>query len=148
MALRRRGGAGEGKRAPRAVRGLGRGRKTRRVIAAGGAGPARRINETLADWPEVRISPMFGRWGYFVGPRLFGCLPLREQDHDLWLRLPLDEQRRALARGGVRPHRRFARRGWVEIDVESPQDVSQALGWLRRAYVAARAAGGDDTEDG
>src|SRR5688572_2378305 len=81
MALgrRRRGGeAARTPRAPRAVRGLGRGRKTRRVISKGGAGPARRINETLADWLGVRISPMFGRWGYFVGPRLFACFPIKE----------------------------------------------------------------------
>ena len=30
-----------------------------------------RLNETLGNWPRVKITPMFGRWGYFVGPRLF-----------------------------------------------------------------------------
>jgi len=34
----------------------------------------------------------------------------------------------------VRPHRRFARRGWIETDVESPDDVSRAVRWLRRSY--------------
>jgi hypothetical protein len=80
---------------------------------------------------------MFGRWGYFVGDDLFACFPVRERDHDLWLRLSRDDQARALTDTRIRPHRRFARRGWVETDVESPDDVARALRWLRRAYSAA-----------
>jgi len=86
---------------------------------------------------------MFGRWGYFVGPRLFACFPLREKEHDLWLRLEPDDQRRALRDSRLRPHRRFARRGWVEVDVASPADVGLALRWLHRAYAAARRSGGE-----
>jgi hypothetical protein len=113
---------------------MGRGRKTRRVLERGGTGPSQRLNEVLGGWPGVRITPMFGRWGYFVGDDLFACFPLREKDHDLWLRLTRDDQARALADPRIRPHRRFARRGWVETDVESPDDISRALGLLRRAY--------------
>jgi hypothetical protein len=79
---------------------------------------------------------MFGRWGYFIGDELFACFPVREKDHDLWIRLTRDEQAQALADARVRPHRRFARRGWIETDVESPDDVSRAARWLRRAYRA------------
>jgi hypothetical protein len=116
---------------------MGHGRKTRRVLARGGTGPAQRLNEALGQWPDVRITPMFGRWGYFVGDDLFACFPVRERDHDLWLRLSRDDQARALTDTRIRPHRRFARRGWVETDVESPDDVARALRWLRRAYSAA-----------
>lgn len=118
-------------------RGMGRGRRARRDLARGGSGAAGRLNEALATWPRVRITPMFGRWGYFVGPRLFACFPLRAREHDLWIRLTPDDQRRALAEAGVRPHRRFARRGWVEMAVEGPEDVGRALRWLRRAHAAA-----------
>jgi hypothetical protein len=121
----------------RRFRGMGKGRKTRRVLSRGGAGPAQQLNETIGKWPGVRITPMFGRWGYFIGDDLFACFPVREKDHDLWLRLTRDDQVRALADTRMRPHRRFARRGWVEMDVESPDDVSRALGWLRRAYRTA-----------
>jgi luciferase-like monooxygenase len=103
---------------------MGRGRKTRRELSRGGTGLAQRLNEALGLWPGVRITPMFGRWGYFVG------------DHDLWLRLTRDDQTRALADSRVRPHRRFARRGWVETDLDSPADLTHALRWLRRAYLA------------
>ena len=124
----------------RRFRGLGKGRKTRRALERGGAGPAARLNRTLGEWPGVRITPMFGRWGYFVGERLFACFPLRAKDSDLWIRLTRADQARALAEDGVRPHRRFAARGWIELDVRPESDVPHALRWLRRAR------GGSDPE--
>jgi hypothetical protein len=121
----------------RRLRGLGRGRRTRRTLERGGAGLAHRLNDALGGWGGVRITPMFGRWGYFVGPRLFACFPLRPKEHDLWLRLDPADQARALRDPGVRPHRRFAGRGWVELDVAAATDLGRALRWLRRGYVAA-----------
>jgi hypothetical protein len=118
----------------RRFRGMGKGRKTRRALERGGAGPAKRLNETLAGWSGVRIAPMFGRWGYFVGETLFGCFPLREQERDLWVRLADGDQARALSDPRIRPHRRFSKKGWVELDVEGIEDMDRALRWLRRAH--------------
>src|SRR5262249_57351962 len=42
-------------------RGMGKGRKTRRALERGGAGPARRLNETLAGGAGGRVPPLFGR---------------------------------------------------------------------------------------
>ena len=53
------------------------------------------------------------------------------------MRLTAEDQARALREPGVRPHRRFARQGWVEILVESDAEVAGALRWLRRAWRAA-----------
>jgi hypothetical protein len=130
----------------RRFRGLGKGRKTRRVLERGGAGAAARLNRTLGEWPGVRITPMFGRWGYFIGARLFACFPLRDKDGDLWIRLTRADQARALGEEGVRPHRRFAARGWIELDVRTESDVPQALRWLRRARGAPDGASEDDVE--
>jgi hypothetical protein len=82
---------------------------------------------------------MFGRWGYFVGPRLFACFPLRAKDTDLWIRLGPEDQRRALA-AGCTPHRRMSASGWVECRVEGIRDVGRAVRWLRRSYEWARGA--------
>ena len=120
-------------RGPR-VRSLGRGRKLRRSLSRGGTGPARTLNTTLGGWDGVRITPMFGRWGYFAGERLFACFPLRDKDHDLWIRLAAGDQARALRETGVRPHRRFAGQGWVEMLVQTEADAQRALRWLRRAW--------------
>jgi hypothetical protein len=121
---------------PRRFRGLGKGRATRRALERGGIGPAARLNRTLGAWQGVRITPMFGRWGYFAGDRLFACFPLARKETDLWVRLSPDDQRRALREPGVRPHRRFARRGWIELDLTDDADVPRALRWLRRAHAA------------
>lgn len=120
------------------VRGVGAGRKTRRTLERGGVGAAGELNEAVGGWPRVRITPMFGRWGYFVGPRLFGCFPLRAKDRDLWIRLGSEDQRRALDTPGFVPHRRLASSGWVECAIETPRDVGRAIRWLRRAYQTAR----------
>jgi hypothetical protein len=106
-------------------------------VAAGGRGPAALLNRTLGAWPGVRVTPMFGRWGYFVGERLFACYPLREKDHDLWVCLSAEDQARALREPGVRPHRRFARTGWIEVDVRTDAEAAAALRWLRRAHARA-----------
>ena len=121
-------------------RGMGAGRKTRRTLERGGTGPAAELNRMLGTWPRVRITPMFGRWGYFVGPRLFACFPLRPKDTDLWIRLTPEEQRRALGTPGIAPHRRLAATGWVELGVATPPDVGRAIRWLRRSYEATKAA--------
>jgi hypothetical protein len=121
----------------RRFRGMGRGRKARRTLARGGSGLAQRLNDAVGEWPGVRITPMFGRWGYLIGPRLFGCFPLRPKDSDLWIHLASQDQARALRDPRVRPHRRFARRGWVELAVADVADVGLALRWLRRAYALA-----------
>jgi len=121
------------------VRSLGHGRTLRRSLARGGRGPAHALNTALGGWDGVRITPTFGRWGYFVGERLFACFPLREKDHDLWVRLTPEDQVRALREPGVRPHRRFARQGWVEILVDGDGAVPGALRWLRRAWKAVGA---------
>ncbi|MFQ5899779.1 MAG: luciferase family protein [Candidatus Methylomirabilia bacterium] len=116
------------------ARGSGKGRKAKRTVSAGAESVARHLNTAVAAWPKVRITRMFGRWGYFVGDQLFGCFPLRPKEHDLWIRLTLGDQTRALKTPGITPHRRFARRGWVECQVESREGISRALRWLRRSY--------------
>jgi hypothetical protein len=95
---------------------------------------AAELNRVVGGWPGVRVTPMFGRFGYFLGARLFGCYPVRPRAHDLWVRLSPGDQARALRTPGVRPHRRFAGRGWVECDVVEAAAVPAALRWLRRAY--------------
>jgi hypothetical protein len=118
---------------------MGSARKTRRTLERGGTGPAAELNQALGGWPRVKITPMFGRWGYFVGPRLFACFPLRLKERDLWIRLQPEDQRRAIA-GGCSPHRRMSVSGWVECRIEDPRDVGRALRWLRRAYESATEA--------
>ncbi len=111
----------------------------RRSLERGGTGPAAELNQVLGNWPRVKITPMFGRWAYFVGSRLFACFPLRAKDTDLWIRLDPEEQRRALT-AGLTPHRRMSGTGWVECRVATSRDVGRMIRWLKRSYETARQA--------
>lgn len=105
------------------------------------------MNQAVGEWPGVRITPMFGRWGYFVGPDLFGCFPLRPGESDLWVRLDRADHRRALSTEGVVPHRRFAARGWVELRIETAEELTRGVRWLARSYRwhrEGRSPGGPD----
>lgn len=123
---------------PRAPRGIGRGRRDRRAIRRGGEGVGGELNRVIGLWDDVRITPMFGRWSYFVQGRLFACFPIPAKEHDLWVRLSDRDQARALGEAGVRPHRRFAARGWVECDLVDPAELPRALKWIRRGYEHVR----------
>ena len=79
----------------RRFRGLGKGRATRRALSRGGTRAAGRLNRMLGAWEDVRITPMFGRWGYFSGERLFACFSPAQKETDP------DDQRRALREPGV-----------------------------------------------
>ena len=96
------------------------------------------LNEILGAWPRVKITPMFGRWGYFVGPRLFACFPLRVKDTDLWLRLSHEDQKRAIGSGAFAPHPRLGGQGWVVRRVEALRDAGAAVSWLKKSYETAR----------
>jgi len=120
------------------VRGLGAGRRTRRSLEKGGTGTAGALNEILGAWPQVKITPMFGRWGYFVGPRLFACFPLRAKDTDLWLRLARDDQRRAVESGAFTPHPRMGAQGWVICHIDGLRAAGRTLSWLKKGYETAR----------
>src|SRR5258705_13597598 len=60
----------------RRFRGIGHGRKTRRGLDRGGTRPAPALNAALGTWGGVPITPMFGPWGYFVGPPPLARFPL------------------------------------------------------------------------
>jgi hypothetical protein len=126
-----------------APRGVGRGRRDRRALRHGGETVAGELNRIVSGWEQVRITPLFGRFGYFVGDEMFGCYPIRPKSHDLWIRLSVADQARALGASGIRPHRRFASRGWIECDLGSPEVLPRAIRWLRRAHeLAVRRTGG------
>ena len=119
------------------MRGLGAGRRTRRSLERGGTGTAGALNEILGAWPGVKITPMFGRWGYFVGSRLFACFPLRAKDTSLWLRLDREDQRRAVDSGVFTPHPRMGGEGWVVRRIDSLREAGRALSWLKKGYESA-----------
>ena len=99
----------------RRFRGMGHGRKTRRELSRGGTGVAQRLNETLGQWKGVRITPMFGRWGYFFGEDTYQYMAVYEfQDEPTFRRFLESPELKALVAdydaefGGLSERARFA----------------------------------------
>jgi hypothetical protein len=116
-------------------RGTGRGR-TAPGAAGGGAWDA--ICSDATAWPGVTVLRRFGRDGLCLRGRLFACGPAAGDD--LWVRLTLPLQRLALRQAGVLPHPRFARTGWIVVQLRGASGRSLARRWLARAYAAAGGA--------
>lgn len=114
-----RGGGGRGRTGPRA--------------AGGGAWEAVRAEVTA--WPGVTVLRRFGRDGLSVRGRMFACGPAAGDN--LWVRLMVPLQQRALRGTGILPHPRFARTGWIVLRLRGASGRSLARRWLARAYAAA-----------
>ena len=113
----------------------GRARRDRRVMRQGGEGMSAELNRVLSGWLGVRITPMFGRFGYFVGEQLFACYPIRSRDNDLWVRL--------LARR-IRPER-WRRRECGRTADSRAAAGSSATSRARRSSPARSAGSGGGT---
>src|SRR5262249_54070021 len=124
------------------MRGLGAGRRTGRSLARGGTGTAGALNEIMSAWPGVKITPMFGRWGYFVGSRMFACFPLRAKDTDLWVRLAREDQRRAGDSGAFTLPPPLGGEGWGVCPIEGLRAAGPALFWPQKKDEGAKRGGG------
>jgi TfoX/Sxy family transcriptional regulator of competence genes len=98
--------------------------------------------ETLIDevsaWPRVTRRPMFGLVGLYRGSRIFAAVPRTRAVRtatSLLLKLPGSPQARQRAKerqalkAGAGPGA-----GWVTFEMQSQDDIPEALRWLERAY--------------
>ena len=118
------------------------------ALERGGRGPARRLNDSARrGGRSVRITPMFGRWGYFAGDSsspASRCAP-RSATSGCVCRWPSRPRR---SPGGVRPHRRFGRAGLDRGRTSRPPaESTAALRWLRRALRGRPRRAGGPRED-
>jgi len=113
-------------------RATGRGRT---APGAGDGGAWEAVRAEVTAWPGVTLRRRFGRDGLSLRGRLFACGP--GAGDDLWVRLTLPLQQRALRQAGVLPHPRFARTGWIVLRLRGASGRSLARRWLARAYAAA-----------
>jgi hypothetical protein len=96
------------------------------------------VRAEVIAWPGLTVLRRFGRDGLSVRGRLFACGP--GAGDDLWVRLTLPLQQRALRQASVLPHPRFARTGWIVLRLRGASGRSMARRWLARAYAAAGGA--------
>jgi len=102
------------------------------------------LEAELTTWPAVSTKSMFGFLAFYRAGRIFAALP-RTRGFNSWssLILKFDPRSAALlakARADQRmdTNTRVPGKGWFNFEVASERDLREALGWLDRAYQAAR----------
>lgn len=88
------------------------------------------LEQELSAWPDVSAKPMFGMIGFYHGKSIFAAIPRTRAAgtaRSLLIKLPgLNAKRLKRASGPGS--------GWVAYELESENDISEALTRLERAY--------------
>jgi hypothetical protein len=88
------------------------------------------LEQELLAWPDVSAKPMFGMIGFYRGKSIFAAIPrtrAAETARSVLIKLPgLNEKRLKRASGPGS--------GWVAYELQSAQDITEALTCLERAY--------------
>ena len=88
------------------------------------------LGREISAWPEVSAKPMFGMTGFYHGTSIFAAIPrtrAAETARSLLIKLPgvVDIRLKSASGPGS---------GWVAFELESLNDINEALLWLERAY--------------
>jgi hypothetical protein len=88
------------------------------------------LEQELLAWPDVSAKPMFGMIAFYRSKSIFAALPrtrAAETARSVLIKLPgLNDKRLKRASGPGR--------GWAAYELQSAQDITEALTWLERAY--------------
>jgi hypothetical protein len=88
------------------------------------------LGEEVSAWPEVNAKPMFGMTGFYHGPTIFAAIPRTKAPgttRSLLIKLPGASDKRLKPASGPGS-------GWMTFELESSDDINEALVWLERAY--------------
>ena len=97
------------------------------------------LKTELIGWPQVTSRPMFGMSGMYRRKKIFAALPVtRGFDTSSSVifrfdRMPADLNQRALKEPRITPGTR-----WFSFEIQSTEDLRDALWWLNQAYEAAK----------
>jgi hypothetical protein len=101
------------------------------------------LGAELEGWPGVTTKPMFGFVSFYRGREIFAALPKTRAMNSA--NAILFKLRRASPRDLAKlrrdPRAQVSGKGmagWQSLEVGSTADLKHALGWLDRAYGAAR----------
>ena len=92
------------------------------------------LGEEVSVWPEVSAKPMFGMTGFYHGPHIFAAIPrtrAAQTARSVLIKLPGVSDKRLKPGSGPGS-------GWVTFELESSNDINEALLWLERAYERIR----------
>ena len=88
------------------------------------------LEQELLAWPEVSAKPMFGMIGFYHGKSIFAAIPRTRAAHtarSVLIKLPGLNDKRLKRASGMDGD-------WVAYELESANDITDALTLLERAY--------------
>ena len=88
------------------------------------------LGQEISAWPDVSAKPMFGMTGFYHGKSIFAAIPRTKAPvtaRSILIKLPGVNNNRLKSASGPGS-------GWVAFELESSNDINEALLWLERAY--------------
>ncbi len=102
------------------------------------------LEKEVSDWPGVSKKPMFGYEGLYRGGKIFAALPrsrAMRSPRSIMIKFasaPLAILESAEKDSRVSSVSGMSGAGWLFFEMEEASATKDALGWLGRAYEAAR----------
>jgi hypothetical protein len=102
------------------------------------------LGQELRTWPHVKSRPMFGLLGFYRRTKIFGGLPvtrgLKTASSIIFKiePMPPDLLRRAAQDPRVDTEGELPGRRWYSFELNSAEDLRDALWWLNQAYERAK----------
>lgn len=102
------------------------------------------LGQELEKWPKVSAKPMFGLRCYYRGRKIFGALPVTRSigsTNALMFKIkpmPPALQERAGKEPRISASKNLQTRKWNLFEMNSPEDLRDALWWLNQAYELAK----------
>jgi len=99
------------------------------------------LEKEVSDWPGISKKPMFGYQGLYRGGKIFAALPRSRAMHSpRSLMLKFDPLTPAILESTKKDPRvnTASGAGWFFLEMEEASAAKDALGWLGRAYEAAK----------
>ena len=102
------------------------------------------LGQELKKLPKVTAKPMFGMLAYFRDSKIFGALPVTRaigSPNGFMFKinpLPPNLQERAGADSRISASKNLQTRKWNVFELNSAEDLRDALWWLNQAYERAK----------
>lgn len=93
------------------------------------------ISQAVASWPNMTVAPhRFGGVEYQLGTREIGHI---HGDSLVDIPFPTAVRNELVESKQVQPHHILPESGWISFYIRQPEDVSRAIGLLKRSYQLA-----------
>ena len=102
------------------------------------------LGQELKKLPKVSAKPMFGMLAYFRGSKIFGALPATRgigSPNGFMFKInpmPPVLRERAGADARISASKNLQTRKWNVFELNSTEDLREALWWLNQAYEKAK----------